>query len=342
MNNDKDPWGSSKKAGMGIYDRRKDFFYSLNEKFKNPMKIFLPVIVIVLILLWLISGVYIVNPDEKAVELLFGKFTEIKLPGLHYHLPSPIGEVRKVKTDFVNKEDIGITAENFKGKKISDEVLILTADENLVTANFSVQWDIVDPYQFLFSTNDSNISTTIASVSEGALRESVAQMNLASLLTGEGRSYFLINCRARIQEVLDQYCLGVRVLSVQLKRLDPPAEVVASFKDVQSARADREREINSAEAYRNSIIPESRAMEQKILRGAEAKREGLIAQAEGDAKYFHSIYKAYVIDPFAIKNKMYFDFMSDFLLSSDLTFVGDSGVLPFFDIIKNSRGVKSE
>lgn len=338
MNNEKDPWGSSKKSGMGVYDRRKDFFSHFHRKFKNPMMIFSPILLIIMILGWGASGIYIINPDEKGVELLFGKFKEVKFPGLRYHLPKPIGEVRKVRTDFVNKEDIGgVISDSIKAKKSIDEVLILTADENLVTANFSVQWDIVNPYQFLFSVNDTNISTTISSVSEAALRESIAQMKLSALLTGEGRSNLLINCRARIQEVLDQYHLGVRVLSVQLKRLDPPTDVVASFKDVQTARADKEKEINSAEAYRNAILPESRAMEQKIIMGAEAKRAELIAKAEGEAKYFNSIYMAYKIDPFAIKNKMYFDFMYDFLSLTDLTFVGDGGILPFLDIIKNNK-----
>ena len=284
------------------------------ENFKN--KSVLPVVLLLALLLWLLTGIYTVQPDEEGVELRFGKYSMTTTPGLHYHLPYPIEEVFKVKVTNVNHEEIGyrsaLSNRNYRGS-FNDESLMLTGDENIVDVNFEVQWRIADAAKYLFNVRDATKGYTVKSAAESAMREVIGSSKIAFALEGDGRAYLATKAREILQHILDEYEMGVEVLPLQMKKVDPPDKVIDAFRDVQSARADKERMINDSYAYRNDIIPRARGEADKILQEAEAYAQEAINGAEGEAARFLSVYSEYSKSKDITKERMYLETMESIL-----------------------------
>ena len=293
---------------------------------------------IILVLLWLASGLYRVLPDEQGVVLRFGKFIKTTQPGLNYHLPLPIERALTPKVTKVNRIDIGFRPASDSGRSSSgvgnvpEESLMLTGDENIVDINYSVFWLIKDAGKFLF--NIQSPVETVKAASETAMREVIARSQIQSILT-EGRLQIETDVQVIIQNILDEYGSGIQITQVQTQKADPPSQVIDAFRDVQAARADRERSKNEAEAYANDVIPRARGEAEKILQEADAYKKQVVAAAEGEASRFLAIYNEYKNAKQVTQERMYFETMEKVLADIDKVIIDKNsgqGVVPYLPL----------
>ncbi|MBL6857592.1 MAG: FtsH protease activity modulator HflK [Pelagibacteraceae bacterium] len=293
---------------------------------------------IILILLWLASGLYRVLPDEQGVVLRFGKFIKTTQPGLNYHLPLPIERALTPKVTKVNRIDIGFRPASDSGRSSSgvgnvpEESLMLTGDENIVDINYSVFWLIKDAGKFLF--NIQSPVETVKAASETAMREVIARSPIQSILT-EGRLQIETDVQVIIQNILDEYGSGIQITQVQTQKADPPSQVIDAFRDVQAARADRERSKNEAETYANDVIPRARGEAEKILQEADAYKQQVVAASEGEASRFLAIYNEYKNAKQVTQERMYFETMEKVLADIDKVIIdkdSGQGVVPYLPL----------
>ena len=294
---------------------------------------------IILAIIWALSGLYRVLPDEQGVVLRFGKFVKTTQPGLNYHIPFPIESVLTPKVTKVNRIDIGFRSERDSGfstgggvADVPEESLMLTGDENIVNIDFSVFWVIKDAGKFLFKIQDPQ--GTVKAAAETAMREVIAKSRIQPILT-EGRSAIEIESQEIIQNILDEYNSGVEVTQVQTQKADPPDQVIDAFRDVQAARADMERSKNEAEAYANDVIPRARGEAAKILQAAEAYKKEVVAKAEGEASRFLAIYNEYKVAKAVTQERMYLETMEKVLADIDKVIIeknAGSGVVPYLPL----------
>ena len=296
-------------------------------------------ILIILLFVWLASGLYRVLPDEQGVVLRFGKFIKTTQPGLNYHIPFPVETVETPKVTKVNRMDIGFRSERDSGfssgggvADVPQESLMLTGDENIVNIDFSVFWVIKDAGKFLFEIQDPE--GTVKAAAETAMREVIAKSRIQPILT-EGRAKIEIETQEIIQSILDEYNSGIQITQVQTQKADPPDQVIDAFRDVQAARADMERSKNEAEAYANDVIPRARGEAAKILQAAEAYKQKVVAAAEGEASRFVSIYNEYAKAREVTKERMYLETMEKVLADIEKVIIdknSGSGVVPYLPL----------
>ncbi len=353
------PWGSTPGGGSdgnGSGTRREP--PSLDELIRNFQKTInkfsggksggsRPIIIglLVVVLLYVGSGLYRVLPDEQGVVLRFGKFINTTQPGLHYHFPMPFERVLTPKVTKVNRVDVGFRPASDTGRSsgvgnVPEESLMLTGDENIVDINYSVFWVIKDAGKFLF--NIQSPIETVKATSETAMREVIAKNNIQTILT-EGRSSIEVEVQEITQKILDEYNSGIQITQVQTQQADPPAQVIDAFRDVQAARADRERAKNEAEAYANDVIPRARGEAEQILQQAEAYKKEVVAKAEGEASRFLAIYNEYKDAKQVTQERMYLETMEKVLADIDKVIIdkeSGSGVVPYLPLpeLKKSGG----
>ncbi len=305
-----------------------------------------PIIIgfIILLIVWTLSGLYRVLPDEQGVVLRFGKFVKTTQPGLNYHLPFPIENVLTPKVTKVNRMDIGFRSERDSGfssggvADVPEESLMLTGDENIVNIDFSVFWVIKDAGNFLFKIQDPE--GTVKAAAETAMREVIARSDIQPILT-EGRSIIEADTQEIIQEILDEYTSGIQITQVQTQKADPPDQVIDAFRDVQAARADMERSKNEAEAYANDVIPRARGEAAKILQAAEAYKKEVVAKAEGEASRFLSIYNEYAKAKKVTQERMYLETMEEVLADINKIIIDKNsgeGVVPYLPLQELKTG----
>jgi len=344
------PWGSPPGGGNG--GGRGPTPPDIDEIIKNIQKtinrfipgrgaggskpIFLGLIILVII--WVASGLYRVLPDEQGVVLRFGKFVNTTQPGLNYHIPYPIERALTPKVTKVNRMDVGFRTGSDTGfssagiADVPEESLMLTGDENIVNIDFSVFWVIKDAGKFLFKIQDPQ--GTVKAAAETAMREVIAKSRIQPILT-EGRSQIEVETQEIIQDILDEYNSGIQITQVQTQKADPPDQVIDAFRDVQAARADMERSKNEAEAYANDVIPRARGEAAKILQAAEAYKKQVVARAEGEASRFISIYTEYALAKEVTQERMYLETMEKVLASIDKVIIeknASSGVIPYLPL----------
>ena len=292
------------------------------------------------LLLWIATGIYKVNPEEIGVVLRFGKVSRITQPGLNYHLPAPIETVRTPAVTTINHVELGYRSgaePRRQGRTGSDESLMLTGDENIIDVNFSVFWQINDPGKYLFAIRDPE--GTVKIVAESAMREIIGQLPIRAPLF-ENRQAIGDSTRKRMQELLDQYGSGISVTQVQLLKADPPDEVIDAFNDVQRAKADQERSRNEAEAYRNDIIPKARGESERIIQEAEAYKEQVTDLAQGEAKRFTSVYQSYKAAPDVTARRLYLETVEEVLKGAQKVVIDPAArgavqsYLPLPDLLK--------
>jgi len=290
------------------------------------------VLLIALVVLgWLASGFYRVEPDEQGVVLRFGKFVGITQPGLNYHWPYPIETVLTPKVTRVNRIDVGMRVGDDLRRAASvmrdvpEESLMLTGDENIVDVDFSVFWVINNAEHFLF--NVQNPEGTIKAVAESAMREVIGRTDIQPILTG-ARQNIETGVQELMQHTLDQYGAGVRVTQVQMQKVDPPAQVIDAFRDVQAARADAERSQNEAQTYANRVLPEARGEASRIENSAQAYRERTVVEARGEAARFLKVLDEYVKAKEVTRERMYLETMERVLGSVDKVVVDQNGGAP--------------
>ena len=237
-------------------------------------------------MVWGFSGFFRVEPDELGVVLRFGKYTRDAKPGLNYHLPYPIETVLTPKVTRVNRIDIGmrLIEDARRGgtqmRDVPEESLMLTGDENIVDVDVSVFWLVKTGGAGDYLFNIQNPEGTVKAVAESAMREVVGRSEIQPILTG-ARQTIETAVQELMQKTLDSYQAGVQVTQVQMQKVDPPAQVIDAFRDVQAARADLERAQNEAQTYANRVVPEARGRAAQIQQSAEAYREQTVAEAHG-------------------------------------------------------------
>ncbi len=301
----------------------------------------LVLIIVVLAALWLASGFYRVQPDEQGVVLRFGAYTGTTLPGLNWHLPWPIETVERPQVTRINRIEIGYRSSNgdtrieqgrdVNGRDVLEESLMLTGDENIIDIDFAVFFRIRDAAAFLFNTR--NPDYTVKSVAESVMREVIGRTPIQSALT-QGRAEIETSVQKGVQYILDQYGTGVEITQVQLQKVDPPAAVIDSFRDVQRANTDADRMRNEAESYHNDIVPRARGDAARIIAEADATRQANIAQATGESQRFLSVLKAYEAAKDVTLQRLYIETMQD-ILSHTPAVVVDQGlqnVVPYLPL----------
>ena len=289
--------------------------------------------------IWLLTGFYIVEPDEQGVELRFGHWDgTVQPPGLHYHLPLPIETAYTPKVTRVQRVDIGFHADERRGgtpRKIPQESLMLTGDENIVDVSF---WRIKDAGAFLFNVRQPE--DTVKTAAESAMREVVGRTPIARALA-EGRRLVEQETSEQLQAILDAYGAGIEITELQLQAVDPPEPVIDAFRDVQAARADRERLRNEAEAYANDITPRARGEAAKLVQQAEAYKQQIVARAEGDAKRFLSVFAAYRRARDVTTRRIYLETIEEVLRNTEKIVIDESaagsGVVPYLALPEVQR-----
>ena len=301
-------------------------------------------VAIVGLVVWAASGIYRVQPDEQGVVLRFGAYTgRTTPPGLNYHIPWPVEQVLTPAVTRINRVEVGFRGGggNDRGtlpraggndpREVSREALMLTGDENIIDINFSVFWRVRNAGDFLF--NARNPEETVKSAAESMMRQVIGRTPIQPALT-EARAAIEQDVTTGTQAILDQYKSGVEVTQVQLQRVDPPAAVIDSFRDVQRANTDAERVRNEAESYRNDIIPRARGDAARLTAEAEGSKAALIAEASGQAQRFLSVYKAYSSAKEITLKRLYIETMQDILSRTPSLIVDDKlqGVVPYLPI----------
>jgi modulator of FtsH protease HflK len=346
--NTKGPWGSGpQSSGPSPPDLEE-----LLRRSQDKLRTVLPggnlggkgfaLIALAAIAIWGFSGFFRVEPDELGVVLRFGKYVRDAKPGLNYHLPYPLESVLTPKVTRVNRIDIGMRlVEDRRGTTLRDvpeESLMLTGDENIVDVDFSVFW-LIKPNgasEYLF--NIQNPEGTVKAVAESAMREIIGRRQIQPILTGarqniEGEVHDLM------QKTLDHYGAGIQISQVQLQKVDPPAQVIDAFRDVQAARADAERAQNEAQTYANRVVPESRGRVAQITQAAEAYREQTVAEAKGQTARFGKVLDEYKKAPDVTRQRLYLETMERVLGGAE-KYIFDSntqGVVPYLPLNELAR-----
>jgi len=276
---------------------------------------------------WLLTGTYVVGPDEVGVVQTFGKHTRVTQSGLNYHLPYPIETVQTPKVTEVKRVEIGFrTMGNNQYRTIEKESLMLTGDENIVDAELIVQYKIKDAASYLF--NFVMPVLTVREAAEASLRTVIGKHKIDEALTS-GKFLIQEETKDLLQSILDKYGAGVLVVAVQLQDVSPPKQVRAAFKDVASAKEDKNRMINQAEGYRNDIIPKARGEAQAMISEAEGFREARVSRAEGEVAKFNAMLVEYKKAKVVTRKRLYLETMEEILPNINKYIIpgGDGGNL---------------
>ncbi len=296
----------------------------------------------ILFLIWLGTGIfYKVNPDEQGIVLRFGKYNRTATPGLNFKLPFPLETVEKPKVTKVEREEIGfrITSPGPPARytDVPSESLMLTGDENIIDIDLVVQYKISDAVEYLFQVRMQR--KAIRDATEAAIREVVGRTDIDATLT-VGKFEVQNETRELVQNILNSYGMGIQIVAVQLQDVHPPKQVVDAFKDVVSAREDRERLINEAHGYEKSVIPETRGKAAQVVKLAEAYRSEKITKAKGDSSKFEKILEEYLKAEDITRKRIYLETMEEILPGIEKIIVDpkSGGILPILPLGPGAQG----
>ena len=346
--NENNPWGNRPSGGGGSNQTPPDLdevIKRLQERFggifggkgggdgSGPGKGALTAIAVVALLLWVATGIYVVAADEEAVVLRFGQHSATKGPGLNWHLRYPIESVEKLPVTRVQR--LGIGFRDFgegRVRKVPQEALMLTRDENIVDISFIVQYKIKSVENYLF--NIDSAEKTVRDAAESAIREVIGRTMIDDVLTTK-KAEVEVETQDLIQSILDEYKAGISVTTVKLQDVQPPERVIKEFKDVASAREDKERAKNEAQAYANQIIPNSRGEAKKMILDAEGYQREVVERATGEADRFGELLKAYRQAPEVTRKRLYLDTMQQVMSKVDKVIIDGSvagQILPYLPL----------
>lgn len=285
---------------------------------------------------WFASGIYVVRPNEFALNLVLGRYIGPPAPeGLKYNWPAPIGQVIKVPVTEVKLTQVGNTGTSRVGRGMatpSRETLMLTGDGNIIDVSFDVQWQVDASKVVSYVFNLKNPEETVRAVAESAMREVVGKRELQPILNDRGP--LATDAQKVMQDTLNGYGAGINIVSLQLK-VDPPAEVADAFNSVPNAQQEQVRLQNLAEAYRNRVVPEAKGAAAKIVQDAEAYRERSVAEAQGQASRFSQVYEEYRRAPDVTRQRLFIETMEKVYSTVDKTIIDGrigGGVTPFLGL----------
>jgi len=352
--NNKNPWGGNNQTPPELEEVLKDFKNKFNTRFgggssgkggvskaaKGSFKYF----VILAVLLWLLSGIYIVDPAEKGVVLRFGAYQNTTDQGPHWRIPYPFESVYKVNVEQIRATEIGfrnIQNSSYSGA-VSSESLMLTKDENMVDVKLAVQYKIADAQAYLF--NVFNPELTLSHVVQSVIRQVVGDNTMDHVLT-TGREQVAQEVKTASQGLLNEYNTGLIITAVTMQDAQPPIQVKASFDDVVKAREDEQRYINEAKAYANDIVPKARGASQRLIAEAEAYKSQVVSKSEGEAYRFNQILEEYLKAPVVTKERLYRETLEEVLGSTSKVIVDSNSdslmYLPIDQLINSSRSSSS-
>ncbi|ATH09277.1 HflK protein [Halobacteriovorax marinus] len=310
----------------------------MKNEFRNSAKFLGPIIVIGLLVIGAFTSFYTVEPDEEAVVIRFGKYLTTNPPGLHFKVPMGVDQVIKVKTKRVLQAEFGFRTQDTRTRRTTyssnsykTESLMLTGDLNVADVEWAVQFQISDPFKYLFQTSSPEVN--IRDVSESIMRRVVGDRSVTDILT-TGKVEIETRALVLMQEVLNKYDMGVRIVTVKLQDVNPPEVVKPSFNEVNEAKQEQEKSINQAEGEYNKIIPEARGKAQKLVSEAEGYASAEVNRSLGDAEKFEAIFKEYKRAPQITRKRIYLETMSTiFKRFENITVVDPEvkGLLPVFN-----------
>jgi modulator of FtsH protease HflK len=355
------PWGSGPKGPWGSGPQpvgpRPPDLEDLLRRLQDRIQQWMPggnfsgagiaLVLLGIVAIWAMTGFYRVQSEEQGIILRFGKYVGDAGPGLRYHLPYPIETVLLPKALRVSTLSIGMTLIDDPARRgrtmrdVPEESLMLTGDENIVDVDFTVLWRIkpkaVDPQgvaNYLF--NIQSPEGTVKAVAESAMREIVGKSNIQPILTG-ARTSTETAVQELMQKTLDHYNSGILIQQVQMQKVDPPAQVIDSFRDVQAARSDQERLQNEAQTYANRVVPEAKGRAAQILQVAEGYKQQAVAEAKGQSARFLKVYDEYKKAPDVTRQRIYLETMEHVLGNSEKLVYdgggpGAQGVVPYLPL----------
>ncbi len=284
-------------------------------------------------LVWLFSGIYIIEEGKRGVVLQFGAYKETTMPGPHWY-PRFVQSVEKVDVSGVRSIELGLRA---------DESLMLTQDENIVDVKFAVQYQVRDPQYYLFNVRDPDL--TMRDAMESAVREIIGKREMDFIITG-GRGEVVNNAQQLTQEILDAYDTGLVILQLTMQDAQAPQQVQGAFADAVKAREDEQRLKNEAEAYSNDVLPRARGRAARLIEEANAYKEQVIAEAEGETSRFLSVLEEYRKAPQVTRKRIYLDTIESVLHKSSKIMVDTQGsnnllYLPLDKLMERSSGAGS-
>ena len=351
--NDRDPWSSGSNQGPPDLDellgKTIAFFRRMfsgnggggGSSSSNNSSSNLPgisLILVVLAIVWLLSGIYIVNEGNRGVVLRFGSYQITTTPGPHWHIPFPIEAVEKVDIDSI--------------RSVQDKTQMLTEDENIVEVELAVQYRVKDAPNYLFKVRrpdtqefENPAEGTVFQVMESALREVVGKSKMDFIL-GAGRAEIASETKSLIQTTLDDYESGLEIITVNLQQSQPPSAVQDAFADAIKAREDEVRFINEAEAYANGILPKARGEAARMKENSIAYREKVTANSDGEAQRFVKLYNEYRKAPEVTRKRLYLEAVESVISGSSKVMLDvNSGnsifYLPFDKMLDIQRGTPS-
>jgi membrane protease subunit HflK len=357
------PWGSGPKGPWGSGPQapgpRPPDLEDLLRRGQDKLQTILPggnlsgmgiaLLLVAALAIWGLSGFFRVQPDELGVVLRFGKHVRTVQPGLNYHLPYPIETALLPKALRVSTLSIGmrIIDDSRRGggttiRDVPEESLMLTGDENIVDVDFTVLWRIKPDGVGDFLFNIQNPEGTVKAVAESAMRDIIGRSNIQPVLTG-ARTTIEAAVLELMQKTLDSYGAGILIQQVQMQKVDPPSQVIDSFRDVQAARADFERLQNEAQTYANRVVPDARGRAAQILQTAEGYREQAIADARGQSARFLSVYDEYKKAPGVTRERIFLETMEKVLGGADKLVLDQGatatspGVVPYLPLTELNR-----
>jgi modulator of FtsH protease HflK len=338
------PWGQGPSGGRGngpnirppdldeVFKRGRDW---LRQMFPNrsPNSVVVAIIGGVILALWLWMGIYVIPPAEQGIVLRFGAYVDTLSPGFHLRFPPPIETVNRVNVGETRQTNVGFrTSEDSESASSAvRESMMLTGDQNIMHVDFTVQWQVKNALEFLFQVED--VENTVKAVSESAIREFVGQTPVDLIMT-VNRGKIEEQVRETVQRVLDSYRAGVSIISVSLQTTQAPQEVIDAFNDVQAASADRDRKVNEAQKYANTIVPRARGDAAKIEQDAAAYKEQAVTLAKGEAQKFMSVLEQYRVAPQVTRERLYVETMERILGRTNKVILESkgSGVIPYMPL----------
>ncbi len=287
-------------------------------------------VAVVVVVLWLLTGIYIVNADEEGVVRLFGRHYAISNPGLSWRPPSPITSLVKVNVKQIRTAEIGFrTTETGLTTRELAEALMLTTDNSIVEAQLVIQYRVGDSRAFVY--NVANPEQILHTTAEVALRSIVGRTGFVQSITQ--RAVVEQDTRAFLEELLGNYNTGIVLSEVKLQVMDPPDEVKDAFQEVTRALEDETRLENQAEAYRAEQLPGALGQVQVTVRSAAAFHQQQVERARGEANRFLALLQEYRGAPQVTRERLYLETLEDVLATVDKTLIdAQIDILPFLNV----------
>ena len=296
-------------------------------------------LVILALIVWLLTGIYIVDPAERGVVLRFGAFQESTTQGPHWHIPYPVESVYKINVEQIRSAEIGFrNVQNSYSGGVSSESLMLTKDENMVDVKLAVQYKVADAQAFLFNVFQPEL--TLSHVVQSVIRQVVGDNTMDHVLT-TGREQVALEVKSASQALLNEYNTGLMITAVTMQDAQPPVQLKAAFDDVVKAREDEQRYINEARAYANDIVPKARGASQRLIAEAEAYKSEVVSKSEGEAYRFTQILTEYTKAPDVTKERLYRETLENVLGDTNKVIVDSNSnslmYLPIDQLINSNR-----